>query len=348
MRRLLLISFAGSALALFPACSLTGFGSDTGAPAKFAATPSGKHRVLTSNQLGFFNAAGNIDSYTQGAEFHKPDCNDADDHCVTPQQGAVKVIRAYRVTLAQADHGGFDSGYAQVNLSEPFEKGSNLVLTHETTDTNHDGYISGKPNVACGMTNAIAFFGAMPPSAFFQDNVTCIHPVGNFSSGSTESTGNGGHLNLVENDNQEEAYENSAFDQLPFNARVDLMNSVNTKSDIRSEGSSEIVKVSITGLRVGDQTYSPQNVTAEVVNMTNVRVDPANTGLKLAVGWVADRAAEQLKAGAKSLDGSITINGAVTLTLNQLLGQNKSTGLNQSVVDALRAFASGGSGLNAK
>lgn len=318
-------------LAFTPACSLTGWGGDNMADPAFQARASGKNRALTSNQLGFIDINGDVVSYS--ADVGK--FNGSGD----PKDYSKK-IHAWQQARSFGDHGGFDQGYSGVMVHKTPSK-KPAVRTHETGDTNKDGFVSGNFNEACGILVGLDNTGSMPGGAFFLDDTACVAGVdlsSTFSTGTTEGTDSGGFVVIGSDKNKEGP--NGVFDRLPFSTRVALMNSVNTATDVKGAGRGEILTVRITSVRVGSDTYAA-NATVDVVGLSNVVIDPANSGLRLLAAFVADKAGAMIARGQKPT-GSVTINNAVTLTLDQLLAGRVMTPLSPKSVEGLRRFASTG------
>lgn len=335
------------------ACSLTGWSGDATSDKKYQPEYKEQHRVLTSSQLGFLDSSyTHVTSYIAAVDFKDYDADEVAHH-----EANKSVVRAYQVTLDYpGDHGGFDTGYRQQNIVEPREvQGSkkhpgNVKLTHETGDTNGDGWISGD-DAECGLASGIGFFGEIPASAFFQDKSVCIGgpaSVGQFTTGTTEGAG-GAHVTFKENEAEEKVYKtHSAFDKLPFSARVDLMNSVNSATDIRQENGKEVVTATVTAVRVGNQTYSPDGVKIDIVLGTGTsRVKQGSTGMQITAAWLADRLSEQQNAPTvNQIDASVTINGGVTLTLADVLSSLSKSGATtptptKTIISQLKSFANG-------
>ena len=138
------------------------------------------------------------------------------------------------------------------------------------------------------------------------------------------------------------------FDSLPLEIKADLLNSVDTETDVQHTSFGDVVTFHVTGVRVYGATYSPRGISLTMQPggqfQSKLLTGP---GGRLLAAWMADRVQQFVNAGGKTwsqLRASITVNDSVVVPLSDLDGRNGGLALklhdpSQGMVDVLRRVA---------
>jgi hypothetical protein len=201
------------------------------------------------------------------------------------------------------------------------------------------------PQNGISPSESSALFGE--EGGLFGDETVCLYPDTLYPAGPEAITGSTtqgrtGAGNIY----RQTPGGTESFEALPFELRADLLNSVDTETDVvRQENGSEVVTFNVTNFRVYGKSYSPRGLQVEM-HQGNLVIDwTRGPGGRLAAAWLADQLQRFVAAGGtdvRQLRASVTINDQVTVPLNSvgsdLLGVTFATP-DQRMVDRLRATA---------
>jgi hypothetical protein len=211
-----------------------------------------------------------------------------------------------------------------------------------TVDTNNDGYVSANYDVECGVPNATLFLpGFIPPSAYFQDDPTCKTPNNPaHNSIITEQANNQGWLGTMTQ--QTPNMPNSMMTKLPFETVQQLVASLDS-SDVWTEvvaGSPmQVARFQVTNLKIGGESYQPIGVYLKLWDWNKTGFDfSKEPGLKLALGWAANKLELLLARGATPRI-EVELNHSVTLTRESLPQTMVMKDLTQASIDRMRDLA---------
>lgn len=214
-----------------------------------------------------------------------------------------------------------------------------------TGDTNGDGYISGAadfqpPGIGqnCGMNSAATASFAYPAAAMWQDRVSCAYSDPNYAS--AESMGS---YNLFWGSTATSSTHGQAFRNLPIETLQGIVNSVEA-SDVRTENVGgapmQVVRVQVTKVSVGGESYKPVNVFVELYNWRMTKWDMSQEpGLKLMAAWMANKIENLLDRNATSIRFAVELNNSVTLTRADLPADILVSEPSYGAVEHLRNFA---------
>jgi hypothetical protein len=327
MRNLTRFGMLGGALSFMTACAL---GGHVGDASRAINKTSGIKRYAMGSDIGFIFSSGS------GLVVHSMDVA-----AIKFNGDKVKTVNSYLdVEPYPAPVGGFDPCLQILGCvaNLPSQR-----VAWSTADTSGDGWISGGlgGSGGCGITSGIGFLGAnAPASAYFQDQTACSNPETIFSTTRTEHQTSGGGIQAVD---QNPGGLQSRFRQMPMSVMQDIINSIDS-SDIRTEVRNgvrhEIVRATITNVRIGGASYRPVGVSIEIEDMNpQIAVRNDNPGVKLLAAWMANEMEQALNRGATKLRGSVTINGSATVSTDSIPSNVLYTGVSQAQVDRLREFA---------
>lgn len=330
MKRFLGILAVGVLPLTLSGCALQGHvGASTGHPA--ANRTAGPSRYILASTWGVAAPDGTIDGGV--GQIHVQDGSNPNS--------------VDRVKFFFGNYGAFvfDPFFNGMAIASGPE-GSAHRLSMLTTDTNGDGYISGAPD-GIWMSSGVGLLAAgVPASAYFLDETTFVDTNGlggaGLSTGTTEYTGAGWSIT-----NQDPTRPNSLFSELPFQVRAQIMNSVNTQSDVRRDESGvEWIKLHVNEVTLWGSVYVPNGLSLESGLDGRLHVlNPRDASLRMLASWVADQFELAINRGETSVSGSVMING---LTFDSAQFEDALAGralinlpIASTTVDALRDFASG-------
>lgn len=338
MKRILSI-LALAALGVVPTgCTLVGHNGFQGGNPNFSTLgqTSGYTRYLMQSNVGYFRPGGKLESTVGATKFD-----------------GFEVDRV-KCFLRLDRYGNFDPGYGGLGIaSQPGPEDVTLAVI--TQDTSGDGWVSGGVTanaIARGITSGVAFFAPVTPaSAFFLDESEFyVDNLSDFSTGMTEHAGLGGAFGVQMTD-QNPGGPQGTWEMLPFDLKVQVMNSVNTQTDVhRDRVGHEIITVHLTQATLWGQSYQPSDVSLDIERMHLTKIDNNNAGARMLAAWTADQFEAAVARGETSVVGSATINGSVTLDTRQLQDNMQNVFINLPIssdtVAALRFFAAGAQNRN--
>ncbi|MGH7753042.1 MAG: hypothetical protein ACREN5_09515, partial [Gemmatimonadales bacterium] len=235
--------------------------------------------------------------------------------------------------------------------------GNNGIVQYDgpvmtTGDTSGDGWVNGgggplfgaafRTSPTCAFNTVLvtwffAPFGGypqlQPTSARWKDTTVCnyvgaqpggaLAQTGNpYSTSSTEVPGSG-----IAAFQQNAAGLDGMFSKLPFETKLELLNSVDTSKDVRIERENgkpiEVMRLYLTRVRIGGRSYSPADTYFDVRDMKTMTVDTSSPGWRLTQAWLAAQLEDLLarQGGTMSfanLRWSVTLNDAVTISQEEL------------------------------
>jgi hypothetical protein len=144
------------------------------------------------------------------------------------------------------------------------------------------------------------------------------------------------------------------FALLPWERKLDLVNSINPETDFFyvNEGGKRVAayRLHVTNVRVGNRSFTPVGVHFEIRRGANVTQDFTRPGWRMLQAWMATQIEDFIARGGKTfsqLRWSVTFNDAVTITSQELPQLAHTAGMafeaaapTQQWVDDLRRNAS--------
>lgn len=317
MKNLMRFAMLGGALSFMTACAL---GGHQGAIGNNPTKSSGIKRYVMNSNVGYFQPDGTLKSTTGAIKY---------------DASKVSVVQGRILRQATNRNQGFDICYGGTCIAS-----TQGEIAWNTSDTNGDGWVLGNVGT-CNLSSGIGYIGAAPASAFFQDVTTC--PNGgdaDFSTSMSEYNMGGGFGVAVQD--QDPGGVN-AYRNLPISVMQDIINSIDSsdvRTEIRDGVKHQIVRATITNVRIGGASYRPVGVAVEIEDMKPlIRVTKTNPGAKLLAAWMANQIEQGLNRGATKLHGTVTINGSATLSTDMIPSTVLHTGVSRANVDRLREFA---------